>query len=151
ARVAVAGLALSSATALWMAASTFDLLPDGAAPPAFPTEVSGRIGVSPATMEPLAAVPGAELRELSFPYPGDATDAFTLKTDRGIGYLDQGTGELLVWTGLTGWERVSETVYMLHTGQGAASLGLMLGVMALGVPVMGATGLVLWLAARRAR
>src|SRR5690606_3142600 len=38
ARVAVAGLVLSSATALWMAASTFDLLPDGAAPPTFPTE-----------------------------------------------------------------------------------------------------------------
>lgn len=44
ARVAVAGLVLSSATALWMAASTFDLLPDGAAPPAFPTEVSGSTG-----------------------------------------------------------------------------------------------------------
>src|SRR5690606_8222925 len=94
ARVAVAGLVLSSATALWMAASTFDLLPDGAAPPAFPTEVSGAIGVSLAAMEPLAALPVTEFREITFPYPGDATDVFTLKTDRGTFYLDQGTGEL---------------------------------------------------------
>ncbi len=33
---------------------------------------------------------------------------------------------------------------MLHTGQGAAALGLLLGIMALGVPVMGATGIMLW-------
>ncbi|MGB3831261.1 MAG: PepSY domain-containing protein [Mesorhizobium sp.] len=151
ARVAVIGLALSSASALWMAASTFDLLPDGATTPAFPTVVSGQMGAAPATMAPLAAIPVAELRQLSFPYPGDATDAFTLKTDLGTGYIDQGTGELLAWAGLTGWERVSETIYMLHTGQGAASLGLVLGVMALGVPAMGVSGLVLWFAGRRAR
>ncbi len=35
---------------------------------------------------------------------------------------------------------------MLHTGQGAAGLGLVLGLMALGVPVMGGTGVALWLA-----
>ena len=42
--------------------------------------------------------------------------------------FDQGIGALLVWTDLTGWDRVSETVDMLHTGQGAATLGLMAGV-----------------------
>ncbi|HQU69029.1 MAG TPA: PepSY domain-containing protein [Albidovulum sp.] len=151
ARVAVIGLALSSATALWMAASTFDLLPDGPAAPALPTEVSGQSGAALATMAPLAATPVAELRELSFPYPDDATDVFTLKTDRGTGYLDQGTGKLLAWAEPTGWQRVSEIALMLHTGQGAAALGLVLGVMALGVPVMGATGVILWLAGRRAR
>ncbi|WP_248431377.1 hypothetical protein, partial [Escherichia coli] len=87
------------------------------APPAFPTEVSGSTGVSLAAMEPLSVIPVTVLRELSFPYPGDATDAFTLKTDRGTGYLDQGTGELLAWDELTMWERISETIYILHTGQ----------------------------------
>ncbi len=130
ARVAVLGLALSSITALWMAASTFDLLPDGGSAPAFPANVSGETGVALAALDRLDATPVAELRELGFPYPGDATDVFTLKTDRGTGYLDQGTGALLVWADLTGWERVSETIYMLHTGQGAALLGLVLGVMA---------------------
>ena len=77
--------------------------------------------------------------------------SFTLKTDAGTGYLDQGTGALLSWADLTGWERVSETIYMLHTGQGAATLGLVLGLMALGVPAMGGTGVLIWLAGRRAR
>ena len=40
---------------------------------------------------------------------------------------------------------------MLHTGQGAATLGLVLGLMALGVPAMGGTGVLIWLAGRRAR
>ena len=151
ARVAVVGLALSSATALWRTASTFDLLPDGSVMPAFPAEVSGETGFAPDRIPALRQTSTAELRELSFPYPGDATDVFTLRTDRGTGYLDQGTGELLAWTDLTGWERVSETLYMLHTGRGAATLGLVLGLLALGVPAMGATGVLVWLAGRRGR
>ncbi|MDF1855840.1 PepSY domain-containing protein [Pseudooceanicola sp.] len=151
ARVAVIGLVLSSTTALWMTASTFDLLPDGGAAPAFPTEVSGETGFALDQMAILRQTPVAELRELSFPYPGDATDVFALKTDRGTGYIDQGSGALLAWGDLTGWERVSETIYMLHTGQGAATLGLVLGLMALGVPAMGATGVLVWLAGRRRR
>lgn len=151
ARVAVVGLVLSSTTALWMTASTFDLLPHGGAALTVPTAVSGQTGVAIARMDLLAAMPVAELRELAFPYPGDATDVFTLKTDRGTGYLDQGTGALLAWADLTIWEQVSETITMLHTGRGAAVLGLALGLLALSVPVMGATGLALWWAGRRGR
>jgi sulfite reductase (NADPH) flavoprotein alpha-component len=151
ARIAVAGLMLSSATALWMTASTFDLLPDGGATPVVPTEVSGTTGVALPDLALLAETPVTELRELTFPYPEDATDVFTLKTDTGTGYLDQGTGDLLAWANLTGWERVSETIYMLHTGQGAAPLALVLGLMALGVPVLGVTGALTWFAGRRGR
>ncbi len=151
ARIVVIGLVLSSASALWMTASTFDLLPDAGATPTFPAEVSGGTGVALDRLAVLGNTPVAELRELSFPYPGDASDVFTLKTDRGTGYLDQGTGAMLSWADLTGWERVSETVYMLHTGQGVATLGLVLGLMALGVPVMGGTGVLIWLAGRRGR
>lgn len=151
ARITVICLVLSSTTALWMTASTFDLLPDGGVLPADPTEVSGEIGFALDQMATLLQTPVAELRELSFPYPGDATDVFTLKTDRGTGYLDQGTGALMAWADLTGWERVSETIYMLHTGQGAATLGLVLGMMALGVPAMGVTGVLIWFTGRRGR
>lgn len=151
ARVAVVGLALSSATALWMTASTFDLLPDHGTVLPVPAAVSSDTSAAIAEMDLLATTPVAEFRELAFPYPGDATDVFTLKTDRGTGYLDQGTGALLAWADLTIWERVSETIYMLHTGQGAATLGLVLGLMAMGVPIMGGTGLVLWLAGQRSR
>jgi len=151
ARIAVFGLVLSSATALWMTASTFDFLPSGGAAPASAAEVSGETGVALVMMPTLGDTLVADLRELSFPYPGDATDVFTLKTDRGTGHLDQGTGALLSWSDLTGWEHVSETIYMLHTGQGAATLGLVLGLMALGVPMMGGTGVLIWLAGRRGR
>ena len=151
ARIAMIGLVLSSTTALWMTASTFDLLPHGGAVPAMPAEVSGDTGFAASEMPALRQTPVAKLRELSFPYPGDATDVLTLKTDRGSGYLDQGTGALLGWANLTGWGCVSETVSMLHTGQGVATLGLVLGIMALGAPAMGATGVLVWLAGRRGR
>jgi sulfite reductase (NADPH) flavoprotein alpha-component len=151
ARLAVAGLLLSSVTALWMTASTFDLLPDGTASPVAQADTSGRTGMTVADMATLRAVPVAELRSLSFPVPADAGVVFTLKTDQGTGYIDQGDGQLLAWTDLTGWQRVSETIYMLHTGQGVAAVGLVLGLMALGVPVLAVTGLVLWLTGWRGR
>lgn len=151
ARVAIVGLALSSLTALWMTAATFGFIPDTAATPAFPTQVSGQTGVDLATVQALKDTPVAALRALSFPYAGDATDVFTLTTDTGTGYFDQGTGALLGWADLSGWASLSETIYMLHTGQGAATLGLVLGLMALGVPVMGVTGVILWWSRRRDR
>lgn len=147
ARVAVLGLALSSLTALWMTAATFDLLPEPAGPPAFPA-VSGQGGFDLARMPALQDTPVSALRDLTFPYPDDMTDAFTLKTDAGEGYVDQGTGQLLAWNTLSTWDRVNETIYMLHTGRGMAWLGLILGLMALGVPVMAATGTLMWLASR---
>lgn len=150
ARGAVLGLLLSSATAIWMTASTFGLLPDWPAALDVPV-ASGQTGASLAEMPLLAATQVSDLRELTFPYPDDATDVFTLKTDRGTGYIDQGTGEMLGWADLSGWQRATETVYMLHTGRGAALLGLLLGVMALAVPAMGTTGAILWFVARRGR
>ena len=151
ARIAVAGLLLSSVTALWMTASTFDLLPTGAVAPAVEGEPSGQVGAPVGAIEVLRQTPVTALRELSFPAPEDPADSYGLATDLGTGRLDQGTGALLGWTALSPWERVTETVYMLHTGQGAWVLGLVLGLMALAVPVMGATGVAVWLAAWRAR
>ncbi|HEY9056843.1 MAG TPA: PepSY domain-containing protein [Aurantimonas sp.] len=150
ARLTVIGLLLSSVTALFMTADTFGLIP-GESVTAFPTEVSGRVGAAPGAMPLLRETPVASLRELTFPYEGDPTDVFTLKTSTGEGYLDQGTGATLAWADFGAWQRLNQTVYMLHTGQGAASLGLILGLMALGAPVMAATGVILWAQARRAR
>lgn len=151
ARGAVLGLMLSSATALWMTASTFGFLPDQATGPALPATTSETTGAPLAAMPLLVSTPVASLRELSFPYPDDRTDVFTLKTDEGTGYIDQGTGATLGWSDLSAWQRASETIYMLHTGQGAALLGLVLGLMALAVPAMGATGAVVWLTGRLGR
>lgn len=150
-RVAVLGLVLSASTALWMAAETFELVTvesEGLNPPA---AVSGQTGLALARMEALRTTPVAELRALSFPASGDAQDMFTLDTDRGTGYIDQGTGALLVWQDLTPGQRLSETIYLLHTGQGAAVWGLLLGLMALGVPVLAVTGVMVWWAGWRRR
>lgn len=151
ARVAVVGLALSSLTALWMTAATFEFLPDDTANPAFPAAVSGLTGLSPAAMPALAAIPVADLRDLTFPYAGDATDAFTLTTADGSGYVDQGTGKLLGWEASGRWARVWEWVYLLHTGQGAALWGLILGVLALATPLLAVTGTLVWFRGRKSR
>ncbi|PPJ49042.1 N-acetylglucosamine transferase [Rhizobium sp. KAs_5_22] len=148
-RLALPGLFLSSLTALWMTAATFGFLPEGAGAPAFPAEVSGQTGVALAAIPTLLETPVDELRSLSFPAATDATDVFTLKTAQGEGYLDQGNGTLLAWTD-AGWiDRVSHLMMMLHTGQGLAWLGLLLGLSALSVPVLGWTGVSVWLAGRR--
>lgn len=150
-RIATIGLLLSSLTALWMTASTFGLLPDEARMPVFPATTSGQTGVAPDRIAVLAGLPVANLRDLSFPDPVDPTDAFTLKTTQGAGYLDQGTGEMLAWADAPIWARASDVMTMLHTGRGAATLGLVLGLMALSVPVMAVSGFVLWLTGWRAR
>lgn len=147
-RLALPGLLLSSLTALWMAAGTFGLVPENAGAPPFPVEVSGISGVALASVPLLQATPVDELRSLSFPAAGDPTDVYTLKTANGEGYIDQGNGALLAWSD-AGWiDSVSSFVSMLHTGQGMAWLGVLLGVSALGVPVLGWTGISVWLAGR---
>ena len=151
ARLAMPGLVLSSLTALWMTGSTFGFIPDHAPMPRFPATTSSQTGIAPDHIAALAELPMAHLRELSFPDPDDPTDAFTLKTDQGAGYLDQGTGALLAWAEAPPLARLSDTITMLHTGRGAAALGLLLGLMALSVPVMAASGAVLWMANHRAR
>ena len=149
ARLSVFGLALSSVTALWMTAATFGFIPEGAGVPPFPSDVSGQTGANPAVIAVFEQTPVDKLRSLTFPLVGDKTDVFTLKTSDGEGYIDQGTGQMLAWADAGAWERVTDFIAMLHTGQGAALLGLLLGVSALGIPFLSWTGLRLWLAGRK--
>jgi sulfite reductase (NADPH) flavoprotein alpha-component len=148
-RLALPGLLLSSITALWMAAGTFGLLPENAGAPPFPAEVSGIGGVPLVSVPLLQTTPVGELRSLSFPAAGDLTDVFTLKTVAGEGYIDQGNGALLAWSDASWIDSVSSFVSMLHTGQGMAWLGVLLGLSALSVPVLGWTGISVCLAGRR--
>ncbi len=148
-RLAVPGLLLSSLTALWMSAGTFGLLPENTGAPPFPAAVSGTAGVALPSIPLLDATPVHELRSLSFPAAGDLTDVYTLETTAGEGYIDQGTGALLGWSD-SGWiDSVSSFISMLHTGQGMAWLGVLLGLSAVSVPVLGWTGISVWLAGRR--
>ncbi|GAB1479939.1 PepSY domain-containing protein [Paracoccaceae bacterium] len=151
ARIAVFGLGLSALTAQWMTAATFDLLPVDEANPAMPQAVSGVVGLSPADMAALQKTPVAALRDLTFPYAGDATDVFTLTTGTGTGYIDQGTGEMLAWQSPGPWTVVGEWIYLLHTGEGAALWGLILGLAALTLPVLAVTGGLIWWRNRKSR
>lgn len=144
ARVAVFGLGLSALTALWMSAATFDLLPVDEANPALPSAVSGQVSPSIPALGALQKTPVADLRDLTFPYAGDATDVFTLTTGAGTGYIDQGTGEMLAWQASGPWTVVGEWIYLLHTGDGAALWGLVLGLAALTVPILSVTGGLIW-------
>ncbi|MEI6096895.1 MAG: PepSY domain-containing protein [Alphaproteobacteria bacterium] len=154
ARFAVVGLILSAATGLWMTASTFGLLPDQGPDPALPT-TSGQLGATPGSFALLQITAVAALRELTFPYPGDATDVFSLKTNSGTALIDQGNGAVLAQTPLTTWQRVSETIYMAHTGRGPGVIypliALILGAMAAALPMMAVTGTLTWWNRRRSR
>lgn len=151
ARIAVVTLTLTALTALWMTAATFDLLPSDEANPAFPATVSGQEGLSPANMPALTAIPVSDLRDLTFPYAGDTADVFTVITDAGTGFVDQGTGAMLVWAAPGPWARIGEWIYLLHTGEGAALWGVILGLLTLAVPVLSISGALIWLRRPRHR
>ncbi|MFG1344032.1 PepSY domain-containing protein [Xanthobacter autotrophicus DSM 431] len=149
-RLAVAGLVLSSLTGLWMSAGTFGLIPEAQG---IATTVSASSG-APAPVGTLAALrsaPLADLRELSFPDPSDPTDIFTLRTAAGELQIDATTGTALAFTPATTLERVNDVIRTLHTGRGAWLLGLLLGLASAAVPVLGATGIVMWARRRAAR
>jgi len=149
ARFAVGGLILSSVTALWMTASIFELIPDVAAEPA-PVQAAANLPpLGFAQIPLLAETPANALKELSLPTRSDPTDTFSLTTEGGTALIDPGTGQILSSVTPGFFERVSEIMIMLHTGQGAPVLGLLLGLMALSVPALGLTGLQQWLASLR--
>ena len=141
ARAVALGLVLSALTGLWMTAATFDLLPTADSPD-FPAEVSGQTGAA-------LDFPASQLRDLTF--PRDAQDVWTLTTTEGTGYLDQGTGETLAWVAPNWADRISATAEMLHTGRGAAVLGLILGLAALSTPLLGLSGALMRGVSRRRR
>lgn len=150
ARIGVAVLLLTSMTGAYMSAVNFALLPENASAMfAFPPASAGDIVAPIASLEALAAIPLPDLRELTFPAMGDATDVFTVTTRAGQGFVDQGSGAMLSFTPNDAWQRAYEFVYLLHTGQGAPMVALLLGLGALSVPLLAVTGTIIWWTRRR--
>lgn len=151
-RMAVAGLALSALTGIYLSLATFELLPGARsdAPP-FPVAVNGGPATAVDRIDAFQKIDLTDLRELSFPRLGDPMDAYRLETSTGEGYVDQATGQLLVWQAPGIAQRLQELIYRLHTGQGLWWLGLILGLMVLSVPVMSVTGVLIWASRRRHR
>lgn len=144
-RVVVLGLLLSALTGVYLSVATFALVPDGMQDdPDFPSAVSGGPAAPVTALPALVATDLNHLRELVYPNPGDLSDVFSLATDQGEGYVDQSTGELLSYLPHGGFRQTYELIYQLHTGEGLWWLGLLLGVCALSVPVLSATGALTW-------
>lgn len=151
ARLAMAGLFVSALTGSYMALSTFGLISDGSSTEAaFPDKVATGTALPIDQLPALKAIPLTDLRDLTFPAKGDPTDAFTVQTASGEGYVDQVSGQMLNWMDYGLARQIWEFIYKLHTGQGLWLVGLILGLSALMVPVLTVTGTMIWAARRRA-
>jgi sulfite reductase (NADPH) flavoprotein alpha-component len=148
-RMAIVGLVISGLTGAYMSLTSFGLINAGAAVSTFPSTVDGGAPAAIGSLAALQTVPLADLRELRFPFPSDPTDVFTLTTASGQGYVDQATGRLLNFTPNSVGQSIYETLYMLHTGQGLWWFGAILGMAALCVPALAATGGIIWWLRRR--
>ena len=146
-RLALVGLMLSSLTAAFLAATTFDLIPiPESKPPA--TAASGGKAAPIRGLAALAEIDVADLQQLTFPARGDASGAFRLRTAQGEALIDPATGATLAFAPTTVIERIGEWAHVLHTGRGAWVLALVLGLTTAAVPALGATGFVMWLKRR---
>jgi len=151
-RLTLLPFVLSSLTAIYLTLTQFEVITvTHAASLAFPESTQGLPAVSPGTLAALKAVPLSDLRSLTFPYPGDSHDVFTVQTTAGLTVVDQFTGMVLEVVPATISQRVYNWIYALHTGEGLAWLGALLGLAAAMIPVLGATGVVIWAYRRRAR
>lgn len=149
-RIAVFGLLVSAVTGLYMSAATFGLVSDGTRnEPDFPIAATVGPAAPIGTLRALQATDLNELRELVYPSPENAEDFFSLSTSQGAGYVDQASGALLSWQAHDRANGIHALAYKLHTGEGLWWLALLLGLSALSVPLLGATGISVWWQRRR--
>jgi sulfite reductase (NADPH) flavoprotein alpha-component len=138
-------LIISALTGVYIMAAQVSWLPvTSAESQLYPTSAEGLPAVTPDQLHGLAAIPLSDLRELTFPMVGDPLDVFTVKTGSQIIIVDQFNGDVLEVVPLTRSERLYDLFYRLHTGKGLAWFGAILGIAALGVPFLAATGSVIW-------
>ncbi|WP_127901359.1 PepSY domain-containing protein [Solirhodobacter olei] len=150
ARFALVGLLFSAMTGIYISLTNFDLIPNGLAQTApFPNNVPAGHPMPITAMPALRGIKVSQLRTLT--YPTDPSDVFTVSTGTGQGYVDQAQGQMLNWTPDDAARRIYEAIYMLHTGEGFWSLGLLLGLAALCAPFLSITGALVWWRRRRSR
>lgn len=145
-RLAVLPLMLSALSGVYMTLAEFSYIPVvNAESVTYPQSTQNLPAVSPGRLHALAETPLSSLRSLTFPIPGDPTDVFTVRTDAGILAVDQFTGDVLETVPYTLSERIYAWIYSMHTGVGMAWLGVILALASLTIPVIGLTGVVIWL------
>lgn len=141
-RFVVLGLIISACTGCYLSASRFDLIPAyQQVDPPFPETVNGGKPAAIDALPALQAIALTDIRELVYPYSEDSLDVYSLRTNQGVGFIDQATGELLSYQMYGTPQKIYEFIYMLHTGEGLWWLALLLGLAALSVPLLAVTGL----------
>ena len=148
-RVAVAGLLLSAATGGYLSLTGFEILPDGAARQDALVAGSGEARRPLGQLAGLASLTLGDLREITLPYAGDATDPITVKTHAGLRHIDAASGAILAEEPHSLAWHVHDLAYRLHTAQGMAWLALALGFSAFAGTLLALTGMLIWAAKRR--
>ncbi|SDD84107.1 sulfite reductase (NADPH) flavoprotein alpha-component [Cupriavidus sp. YR651] len=150
ARAALAGLTLSAMTGVVMSLATFGVIPEGGAQEPALSVPAITTPPMPLRQMPALAIDVSRLRQLTFAKAADPSSSIEVNTTDGAGYVDPSSGRWLAFQPADAWQRVHGVVRMLHTGEGLWWLGLILGASSASVPLLAASGLLLWLRRRRA-
>lgn len=149
-RVALVPLLLTSLTGLYLTLVTFLILPSGnEVPPRYPESLEELAPVAAGDLAGLQHIRLADLREVTYPIPGDWFDVYAVKTNGGHVFIDQFSGETLSTQPYHPAAIGLEWVTLLHTGEGAWLWGLILGLIALSVPIFAVSGFTIWLSRLR--
>lgn len=151
-RVVLVVLLLSSVTALYMSAATFDLVRlEADAEPDVVSQPLDRPEPPPARLPLLQALRVTDLRRVGLPSTDDPQDTWQVTTAQGQGWIDRHSGATLAWQDATTAQRIHDLALLLHTGEGAWVWALVLGGVAACIPLFWVTGLMLWWQARGER
>jgi len=150
-RVALVVLCLSSVTALYMSATTLELVPlePDAEEPDVVSVAEDQPARPIAQLQLLQDTHVADLLKLNFPDATDPEDVWTLTTHRGQGWIDRYSGQTLAWQDATTAQRLYDWVIVLHTGESSWLWAVILGLAGASVPLFWITGLLIWWKARR--
>lgn len=149
-RVVLALLCLTSITALYMSATTLDLVVlDAGTEPEVVSAANGQADLPGAQLAMLQSLPVRDLRKLNFPDPADPQDTWKVATRQGEGWIDRYSGQTLAWQDSTLAQGIYDWAVLLHTGEGAWPWAVVLAFVGACVLLFWLSGVVIWWQARR--
>ncbi len=144
-RVLVAILTLSSITALYMSAATFELVPTQAdQDPDVVSMASEKPDLPAEALVFLQELRSENFRKLNFPSVDDPEDTWKITTDAGEGWVDRHSGETLAWVSAPTSQRIHNWVTILHTGESVWAWSFILAIAGASIPIFWVSGLILW-------
>lgn len=150
-RVLLPVLCLTSFTALYMSATTLELvtLDSRPEPEVVSTVVVGQSDRPAPQLSLLQNTAVKDLIKLNFPHDSYPEDVWTLTTHKGQGWVDRYSGKTLAWQETTLAKRLYDWAVILHTGESAWPWAVVLGLTGASVLLFWFTGLPIWLQERR--